>query len=585
MNDPPFSPEQQHYLKGFIAGVEARRAAAGVPAAAGGALARADPDDPQLAAQDRLVEAGGRLSALEQAKRSRHPLDRMDEIEARAAAGQFPSGNDNFLARWHGLFYVAPAEDAFMCRLRIPGGMITAYQFGGVARIAQDLAGGFADCTTRANLQLRGIAAADAPEVLRRLSEIGLTSRGSGADNVRNITGSPTAGIDRHELLDTRPHTRALHFHILNTRALYGLPRKFNIAFDGGGAVPVLEDTNDMGFTAARVARGDAVSAGVYYRLALGGITGHGSFAGDTGVVVPPDQAVRVADAILRVFIGAGNRTDRTKARLKYLLEDWGLPRFLAAVEAQLGQALLRVPPGALEPSVPGDRLAHMGVHAQRQQGLCYIGLAGSVGRLSAAQMIGLAAVADRFGSGSIRLTVWQTLIIPDIPAACVDEALAEIEALGVRSTVSSLRAGLVACTGNAGCRFAASDTKRHGSSLVDWLEARVAVSAPLNIHLTGCPHSCAQHLIADIGLIGARVRRGEGSVEGYDLHVGGGAGPRQAIARKVREKIPAEDVPPVVLALLLAWQREAPQAGFQDWAAGQDDSALARICGQSAHE
>ena len=585
MNDQPFTAEQQQYLKGFIAGVEARRAAAGLPPSPSGGTAPADPDDPQRAAQDRLLAAGGRLSALETAKRARHPLDRMDEIEARAAAGQFPSGHDNFLARWHGLFYVAPAEDAFMCRLRIPGGIITAYQLRGVAQIAQDLAGGFADCTTRANLQLRGIAAADAPEVLRRLSEIGLTSRGSGADNVRNITGSPTAGIDRHELLDTRPHTRALHFHILNTRALYGLPRKFNIAFDGGAAVPVLEDTNDIGFKAARVARGDAVSAGVYYRLALGGITGHGSFAGDTGVVVPPDQAVRVADAILRVFIGAGNRTDRAKARLKYLLEDWGLPRFLAAVEAQLGQALLRVPPGALEPPVPGDRLAHMGVHAQRQQGLCYIGLAGSVGRLSAAQMIGLAAVADRFGSGSIRLTVWQTLIISDIQAACVDEALAEIEALGLRSTVSSLRAGLVACTGTAGCRFAASDTKRHGSSLVDWLEARVSVSAPLNIHLTGCPHSCAQHLIADIGLIGARVRRGEGSVEGYDLHVGGGAGPRQAIARKVREKIPAEDVPPVVLALLLAWQREAPQAGFQDWAAGQDDSALARICGQATYE
>jgi ferredoxin-nitrite reductase len=582
MNDQPFTPEQQQYLKGFIAGVEARRAAAGAPPGPGGGTPPADPDDPQRAAQDRLLASAGRLSALETAKRARHPLDRMDEIEARAATGRFPSGHDNFLDRWHGLFYVSPAEDAFMCRLRIPGGIVTAYQFRGIAQIAQDLAGGFADCTTRANMQLRGITAANAPEVLRRLSEIGLTSRGSGADNVRNITGSPTAGIDRQELLDTRPHTRAMHFHILNTRALYGLPRKFNIAFDGGGTVPVLEDTNDIGFAAARLSRAEAMPPGVYYRLALGGITGHGAFAGDTGVAVSPDQAVRVADAILRVFIGAGNRTDRAKARLKYLLDDWGLPRFLAAVEAQLGQALPRVPPGAFEPPPPADRQAHLGVHAQKQPGLCYIGVAGHVGRLTTAQMNGLAAVADRLGSGIIRLTVWQNLIISDIAQSRVGQAVAELGELGLRSSASALRAGLVACTGNAGCKFAASDTKRHASALVDWLESRVAVSAPLNIHLTGCPHSCAQHLIGDIGLIGARVRQGEASVEGYDLHVGGGAGPAQAIGRKLREKIPADEVPPVVLALLRAWQAEAPQASFQLWATRHDDAALARICDQA---
>jgi ferredoxin-nitrite reductase len=584
MNDQPFTAEQQQYLKGFIAGVEARRAAAGLPPSPSGGTAPADPDDPQRAAQDRLLAAGGRLSALETAKRARHPLDRMDEIEARAATGRFPSGHDNFLDRWHGLFYVAPAEDAFMCRLRIPGGIITAYQLRGVAQIAQDLAGGFADCTTRANLQLRGIAAADAPEVLRRLSEIGLTSRGSGADNVRNITGSPTAGIDPQELLDTRPHTRAMHFHILNTRALYGLPRKFNIAFDGGGAVPVLEDTNDIGFTAARVAGAADIPPGVYYRLALGGITGHGAFAGDTGVIVPPDQAVRVADAVLRVFIGAGNRTDRTKARLKYLLGDWGLPRLLEAVEKQLGQALPRVPPSALDAPLPADRQAHLGVHAQKQPGLCYIGVAGSVGRLTAAQMNGLAAVADRLGSGTIRLTVWQNLIISDIAQARVEQAVAELGQLGLRSSASALRAGLVACTGNAGCKFAASDTKRHGAALVDWLESRIAVCAPLNIHLTGCPNSCAQHLIGDIGLIGARVRRGEESVEGYDLHVGGGAGPTQAIARKLLEKIPADDVPPMVLALLRAWQAEAPQSSFQLWASRHDEAVLAGICGKAVN-
>jgi len=574
MSDAPFSAEQQEYLKGLAAGLEARRKTAGPPPAA-------DPDDLQRAAQDRILAGGGTLSALEQAKRARHPLDRMDEIEARAAAGCFPKGHDNFLSRWHGLFYVAPTQDAFMCRLRLPGGIVTAYQFAQLAGIAESFAGGFADCTTRANLQLRGIAAADAPEVLRRLNEIGLTARGSGADNVRNITGSPTAGIDTQELLDTRPHTRALHFHILNTRALYGLPRKFNIAFDGGGRVPVLEDTNDIAFTAARITNppDPGVAPGLYYRVALGGITGHGAFAAATGAFIRPDEATRVADAILRVFIREGERSDRSKARLKYLVQNWGMARFLGAVEAQLGHPLARADDAAFDPPAPQDRLAHLGVHPQKQPGLFYIGIAGAVGRIDAAQMRGLAALADRLGSGTLRLTVWQTIILPDISARHVPEAEAALQALGLHTAVSPLRAGLVACTGNAGCKFAASDTKRHAASLADWLECRIAVPGPINIHLTGCPHSCAQHLIADIGLIGTSVERGEESVEGYDLHVGGGAGRDQAIARKVLDKIPAEDVPPVVLALLRAWQQARPDAGFRQWVSTQDTEALARLC------
>jgi ferredoxin-nitrite reductase len=166
---------------------------------------------------------------------------------------------------------------------------------------------------------------------------------------------------------------------------------------------------------------------------------------------------------------------------------------------------------------------------------------------------------------------------------------LARIEALGLHSAVSPLRAGLVACTGNTGCKFAASDTKRHAAELAEWLESRIAVPGPINIHLTGCPHSCAQHLIGDIGLIGTRIDPGdEGggeTVEGYDLHVGGGAGPGRAIARKIREKIPAEHVRPVVLALLQAWQQAPSGTSFQLWASAQDESALARLCASALHD
>src|SRR5580692_2878544 len=391
MTDAPFSGEQQEYLKGFMAGVEARRAALGLPLAPPGeASPAADPADINRAAQDRTVAAGGKLTPEEEAKREKHPLDRFDEISALAAAGRFPKGTDIFLTKFHGLFYVAPAQDAFMCRLRIPGGIINAFQLRGVAAIADDLAGGYADITTRANLQMREIPAANAPEVLLRLAEIGLTSRGAGADNLRNITGSPTAGIDPQELLDTRPDTRALHHFILYHRELYGLPRKFNIAFDGGGRVAVLEDTNDIALAAVRVADGFGVPPGVYYRLGLGGITGHRDFARDTGVIVRPHDAVRVCNAIVRVFIGHGDRTDRTKARLKYLLDRWGMEKFLEAVEQELGEPLTRIDSEAILPRPPIDKHGHIGVHEQKQPGLHYVGVACPVGRLTSDRLRGL---------------------------------------------------------------------------------------------------------------------------------------------------------------------------------------------------
>ncbi|WP_428533718.1 NirA family protein [Rhodopila sp.] len=587
-----FSVEQQEYLKGFMTGVEARRAAFGLPPGPPGGGA-ADPNDLQRAAQDRAEAGGGKLVAEEQAKRNKPPLGRFDEVTALAGAGQFPKGTDVFLTKYFGLFYVAPAQNAFMCRLRIVGGIITAAQLRGVAQIADDLAGGYADITTRANLQLREIGADGPPEVLMRLAEIGLTSRGSGADNIRNITGSPTAGIDPEELLDTRPAARALHHFILHHPELYGLPRKFNIAFDGGGRVAVLQDTNDIGFTAVRVAEGFGVPAGVYWRLDLGGITGHRDFARDTGVLVDADATIPVANAVLRVFIAEGDRTDRHKARLKYVLDRLGLEGFLGRVEAELGEKLCRVDASSIQPAPAQDRLGHIGVHPQKQPGLRYIGVVFPVGRISTERMRGLAAIAERFGSAELRLTVWQNLLIPNVAEADVPAAVAAIEALGLSTSASPLRAGLVACTGNVGCKFAASDTKRHASALVDYLEARLALDSPINIHLTGCPNSCAQHYIADIGLLAAKVEPGgdehegdradgdqdEEMIEGYDLHVGGGAGPHQAIGRLIRPGVAFDDLPPMVAALLGAWMAtRVAGEGFQDWSAARGDDELRAI-------
>jgi len=587
--DPGFSEEQKQYLQGFASGVAAQRAAAGLPALFDGsakpsAPAPSGPDGLHRAAQDRFLTAGKKLSAEEEAKRAKNPLDMWDELAANAAAGRFPKGTDVFLTKFHGLFYVAPAQDAFMCRLRIPNGILTSLQCRGLADIAERHGGGYVDITTRANLQVREIKAADTVAVLTGLQDLGLTSRGSGADNIRNLTGSPLAGIDPNELIDTRPLTRALYHHILNHRELYGLPRKFNIAFDGGGALPVLEDTNDIGFAAVAVGEGQTVPAGVYFRLQLGGITGHGDFARDTGVVLAPEECIPTAAAIVRAFLDHGDRTDRRKARLKYVLDSWGLEKFLAEVETHLPSKLRRLPLDKCTPRAPIDKHGHVGIHRQRQEGLCYVGVVVPVGRLTVAQVRGLAAVAERHGSATLRLTVWQNLLIPDVPETDLDAVKEALAGLGLAWSATGIRGGLVACTGNTGCKFAATDTKGQALALAEHLERRVALDQPINIHLTGCPHSCAQHYVGDIGLLGAKVEAGDDAIEGYHIYVGGAAGGERGLGREIARAVPFAKVPELLACLLDAYlrHRRGPGEPFHAFARRHSTEELRALCGHA---
>ena len=565
-----FDETQKQWLQGFVSGLEARKAAERVNGRAAGAVPAAQPIGPdalQYTAQDRATAAGGKLVAEETAKRQRHPLDRWDEIVLRAEAGQFPKGMDVFLTKYQGLFYVAPAQNSFMCRLRIPNGILNAWQMRGLADAADSCGGGYADVTTRANLQIREIGAAQAVDLLLAVQALGLTSRGSGADNIRNITGSPTAGIDPQEIIDTRPLCAAMHHYILNHREMYGLPRKFNIAFDGGGRVPVLEDTNDIGFVACQVTGGAGFAAGVYFRLQLGGITGHLDFAFETGILLKPEECVKAAGAVVRAFAAHGDRTNRQRARLKYVIDRMGRDAFVKEVEREYGAPLRRAPGAEVAPRPLADKGGHIGVHAQKQPGRNYIGLVLPVGRMTTGQMRGLAEVAERFGSGTLRLTVWQNLLISDVADRDVGVCISAIHALGLAVEASPIRRGLVACTGNAGCKFAAANTKGHALHLADYLEARLAVDLPINIHLTGCHHSCAQHYIGDIGLIAAKVERGGNSVEGYHVFIGGGAAAtnEQAMAREYAQSVAFDDLPPLIERLIAAWlgHRQAPGESF----------------------
>lgn len=567
-----FSKEQQNFLQGFAMGTDVARAVQNLPIIAGsggpgipsGLEGTQEPVPPLLPpeaihhqAQDRAIANGGKLCAEEEAKRNRNALDLWDEMVRNASQRQFPKGTDVFLYKFHGLFYVAPAQDAFMCRLRIPGGAMKTYQMRGVAELARKYAGGSADVTTRANLQMREIQPADTVHVLTGLQDLGIVSRGSGGDNVRNVTASPTSGMDPQELIETLPLAKEMHHHILNHRELYGLPRKFNIAFEGGGRISSLEDTNDIGFTAIQIAPEHAteeVPAGVWFQLTLGGITGHKDFARPTGVLVKPEEAIAVSTAILRVFIANGDRTDRKKARLKYVLDDWGFDRFLQEVEKELGNALRRFPLEKCSPRNPADRFAHVGFHPQRQEGMFYVGVVLPVGRMTAEQMEGLADIADCFGNGEIRLTVWQNLLIPHIAAQNVEDVKHALEDIGLAWQATSFRAGLVACTGNAGCKFAATNTKAQAMSLARHLEERVPIDVPINVHLTGCPNSCAQHYIGDIGLLGTGVDSGEDVVEGYHVYVGGGYGTEQAIGRELFTSVAFDQLPELLERMLLGY-------------------------------
>jgi ferredoxin-nitrite reductase len=546
-----FTPDQKRYLEGFVSGLSAARTARGTgPAGKGEPVG---PDAIHIKAQDKTVAAGGKLADQEKFKRELHPFDAYPKFREQADKNEAPKPSDNFRWRYYGVFYVAPTQSSYMCRLRIPNGIMTHWQLAGLADVAEKYAGPYSHVTTRANLQLREIEPKNAVAVVEAIQDLGLCSRGSGADNIRNVTGTPTAGIDPQELLDTRPYAREWHHHILNDRSLYGLPRKFNVAYDGAGKIAVLEDTNDIRFQAVAVKEGFEVEPGTYFRLTLGGITGHKDFARDTGVILKPAEATAISDAIVRVFIENGNRTDRNKARLKYVLDAWGFDKFLVAVEEKLGRKLLRVPSEALEARPAFDRLAHIGVHAQKQKGLHWVGIVLPVGKMTLEQMRGIAKIARECGDGDIRLTVWQNLLISGVPNTKVARVESEITGIGLSTKATSIRAGLVACTGSTGCRFAGAHTKENAEEIAHWCEARVALDTPINIHLTGCHHSCAQHYIGDIALIGARVAINDDgdTVDGYHIHVGGGFGPEAAIGREIYRDVKADVAPKVVERML----------------------------------
>ncbi|MDX1952071.1 MAG: NirA family protein [Verrucomicrobiota bacterium] len=556
------SVEQKSWLNGLVSGLADR----------GFKFTDVEPS-PQPASTPDLDS----LILEERVKRELHPLDAYHQLLEHAEANKAPDKETLFRFKWHGLFFLTPAKEAYMARLRIPGGQLKTFQVRELASIAKDLTTGYVQVTTRSNLQLRLIQPRDTPEFLRRVQSVGLHTRGSGADNIRNITCNPTAGIDPHELIDTLPLSHQLGQMILNDRAFYDLPRKFNIAFDGGGLIGSVEDTNDIGARAVRVtdAQGNPT---VQFRIALGGATGHKAFANDLGVTVPPAKLLSVIKALVQVYIANGNRTDRKKARLKHLLESWSLERYLAETEKLLGWSLDRSPAPPIPPAQPVPH-SHVGIFPQKQPGLNYIGIALPVGQITPKQMIRLAEIADLYGSGELRLTVWQNIILPNVPDAYVESAKKAIVKMGLDWKQSNLRSGIIACTGNSYCKFASANTKGHALELSHYLDKKLSLDQPINIHLTGCPNSCAQHYIGDIGLLGTKVKVSGESVEGYHVFVGGGFGEKRAIGRQVFQGISFDQLKPTLEKMLKAYlkHREGGES-FQSFSTRHDLNKLQQL-------
>lgn len=524
----------------------------------------------------------GDLIFEERVKRELHPLDAYDVLLEHAAANKAPDKESLFRFKWNGLFYLTPNKEAFMARLRIPGGQLKTFQLREIAKVSKELTTGYVQITTRSNFQIRLIAPKDAPDVLQRIQSVGLHTRGAGADNIRNLTANPTAGIDPYELIDTMPLCHQLGQIIINDRSFYDLPRKFNIAFDGGGLIGTVEDTNDIGLKAIHVGSDQAnIAPGVYFRVALGGATGHKAFARDLGVLVRPEEVLKVTVALVRVFIANGNRGDRKKARLKHLLETWSLEKYLEETEKLLGYKLLRAPADLkfVTSTLPPGKViphSHVGVFPQKQSGMNYVGVAVPVGQITPKQMLRLAEIAELYGSSEVRLTVWQNLIIPNVPDAYVETVKKTLVKMGLHWQQSNLRSGFIACTGNAYCKFAASGTKAHALELADYLDKKFQLDQPINVHLTGCPNSCAQHYMGDIGLLGAKVKVAGETVDGYHVFVGGGFGAKQAVGRQVFQGISFNDLKPTLERMLRAYlKHRVGSETFQDFTKRHDLNAL----------
>ena len=507
------------------------------------------------------VEPQASLNKFEKLKAEKDGLALKAELDNFAKIGweAMDATDREHRLKWLGIFFRPVTPGKFMMRLRLPNGIITSNQTRTLAEIVQRYGDdGSADITTRQNLQLRGIRIEDLPDIFRRLKEVDLTSVQSGMDNVRNITGSPVAGLDADELFDTRELAVQVQDMITNcgegNPEFSNLPRKFNIAIAGCRDNSVHAEINDIAFVPAYT------DGNIGFNVLVGGFFS----AKRCEAAIPlnawasPSDVVDLCKAILVVYRDRGPRANRQKSRLMWLIDELGVEQFRAEVEQELGRALL---PAAAKDEIIWDKRDHIGIYDQKQSGLKYVGLHVPVGRLSAADLFDLARIADVYGSSELRLTVEENVIIPNVPESRIESLVKEPLLERFAIDPAPLMRALVSCTGSKFCNFALIETKSRSVAMINELEAELSVAKPIRIHWTGCPNSCAQPQVADIGLMGTKVRKNGKTLEGVDIYMGGTVGKDAHLGTCVQKSIPCEDLKPILIQLLVDKFGAVPKA------------------------
>lgn len=507
------------------------------------------PADPAAAS---APASGPALSKVERAKASLCGLDLEPRLAELAAAGWESLDEDTLTLhlKWLGIFFRPVTPGRFMVRLRLPNGVIRSEQLEPLADLV-DRCGehGSADITTRQNLQLRGLLLEDMPPLLARLQAVGLTSRQSGHDNPRNITGNPLAGLDPEEFLDTRPLVQAIQERLLGEGGPRNLPRKFNVAV--GGAPDSFLLHNDLAFLPARRdgELGFTVMVGGFFSAP------RNELAIPLGLWLRPDQLSGFSLAVLRHYEAHGDRTARNRSRVMYLIEALGLEAYRAQVvdtwTALEGPAAVALPHDGshLVNRAPRDIC---GVHPQKQPGLCWLGLNVPLGRLDAGSMVELARLARCYGSGELRFSESQNVLIADVPEERVAALLAEPLLQRFPVNPGPLLAEAVSCTGNRYCSFALIPTKTTARAVVEELERRLELPHAVRSHWTGCPNACGQPYLGQIGLMGAKARQDGKMVEAAKIYVGGSMDAEPRLAELAEKAVPLSELPDVLEALLV---------------------------------
>jgi sulfite reductase beta subunit-like hemoprotein len=532
-----------------------------------------------------------KLPAIEHIKSRKDGLDVLADIYRYAELGfDAIDADDLALFRWYGIYTQRSQESAesgepgpseetdghFMLRIKLPNGIVTSAQLRTIGRLSEAYGRGMGDITTRQNVQLHWLRIEDLPVVLDELNAVGLSFTQACGDVWRNVVGCPLAGVDGHELIDSRPLVEELERTFVGDRRFSNLPRKFKVSVSGCLHRCAQHEINDIGLVA--VERDGVIGYDVWVG---GGLGASARMGRRLDVLALPEEAAEICAAITEIFRDEGKRTKRTRARIKFLVDEWGVERLRAEVERKLGRELRT----SVAPADPIDpHRDHVGVHPQVVPGLYYLGGATLRGRFTAEQMIGVADLADRFGSGGLRCTNRQNVILLDVPDRHVEEASASMADIGLPTEVSTFRRGIISCTGTQFCKLAIVETKDRAAELIAHLERRVGdVSGSLRINLNGCPNACAQYQVADIGLQGGIARLEDGSrVQGFIVHIGGRLGEDAGFGRRVSSKaMPADEVKYAVERIVRAYAAErTPGSTFAEWSAEQSDMRLAVLAG-----